>query len=179
MKTEKVVISQIESSSEKKLVFHDQNIYQVSHLASSFARLLKAADTLLLLGDIGSGKTFFARKVIQRMMLNQGVSVEEVPSPTFTIVQVYDLIIPTVWHFDLYRLSSFEEIIELGLEDAFDSGISLIEWPDQMGPYIPKRNISIAFHQGKADFDSRTIVIEFHGTGWEDTADGLIRNLLT
>ena len=178
MKTEKVVVSQIEDSSEKRLVFYDQKIDQVSNLASSFARLLKPTDALLLSGDIGSGKTFFARKVIQRMMLNQGISVEEVPSPTFTIVQVYDLISPAVWHLDLYRLSSFEEIIELSLEDGFDRGISLIEWPDRMGPYIPKRNISIAFHQGEADFDSRTIVIEFHGMGWEDITDGLIRKLL-
>ena len=178
MKTEKIAASQVDCS-EKKIAIYDLNIEQISDLAGFFARLLKPADSLLLFGEIGSGKTFFARKVIQRMMVNQCMIVEEVPSPTFTIVQIYDLLLPPVWHLDLYRLSSSEEIFELGLEDVYESGISLIEWPEKMGPYTPKRNISIAFDQVKTDFEIRTIFMEFNGMGWEDTTDNLIKNLLT
>ena len=179
LKTEKIVASQIVVCSKKKLVFYDLNIEQISDLATFFSQLLKPADSLLLLGEIGSGKTFFARKVIQRMMVNQNILVEEVPSPTFSIVQVYDMLSSVVWHLDLYRLSNFDELIELGLEDISENVISLIEWPDKMGPYAPSRNISITFGQGKRDFDSRTICLEFNGPGWENTSDSLTKNFLT
>ena len=179
LKTEKIVAGKIAVCSEKKLILYNLNIEQMSDLASCFARLLKPADSLLLFGEIGSGKTFFAREIIQRMMVNQVSIVEEVPSPTFTIVQVYDLLLPAVWHLDLYRLSNFDEIIELGLEGIFESGISLIEWPEKMGPYVPKRNISLTLDQGKIDFDTRTVFIEFNGIGWGDTSKSLIKNLLS
>jgi tRNA threonylcarbamoyladenosine biosynthesis protein TsaE len=63
---------------------------------------------------------------------------EDVPSPTFTLVQVYDADGDEIWHADLYRLTHPDEVLELGLEDALADAICLIEWPDRLGPYAPK-----------------------------------------
>ena len=164
--------------SEKKIGFHNVSADQIIFMAEMFAKLLKLSDTLLLSGDVGSGKTFFARGVIQEMMRNQSILVEEIPSPTFTIVQTYDLLCPPVWHLDCYRLSNANEIIELGLEDAFETGICLIEWPNKMGAFKPQRNISITFDQIETDYDNRAISIELNGTGWQHISDGLLKSLL-
>lgn len=83
----------------------------------------------LLVGDLGAGKTAFTRGFIQSFA---GLNKEEVPSPTFTLVQTYDTEKGTIWHFDLYRLKDAEEVWELGFEDALSSGISLIEWPERI-----------------------------------------------
>lgn len=100
-------------------------------LAAALAPRLRAGDALLLDGPLGAGKTSFARALIRRLA-GPGT---EVPSPTFNLVLTYDL--PggvTLWHFDLYRINDPREIDELGLEDALADGISLIEWPDRLGP---------------------------------------------
>lgn len=103
----------------------------------AFARcvgaLMKAGDTLLLEGDIGAGKSFFARALIQSL---QTVP-EHVPSPTFTLVQTYDTTAGEIWHADLYRLGDTSELDELGLTDAFETAICLIEWPDRLGDNAP------------------------------------------
>jgi len=64
-----------------------------------------------------------------------------VPSPTFTLVQTYDLLEATVWHFDLYRLERPDDALELGVEEAFEDGICLVEWPDRLGALLPRRAI--------------------------------------
>ena len=63
------------------------------------------------------------------------------PSPTFTLVQIYQTSGAAIWHFDLYRLGAAEEAWELGIEDAFGSGISLIEWPERLGTLLPQRRL--------------------------------------
>ena len=106
-------------------------------LAAAIASRARAGDVIALKGELGAGKTTFARAFI----LARGGG-EEVPSPTFTLVQLYDLD-PAIWHFDLYRLDQPGEAWELGIEEAFVSGISLIEWPERLGTLLPRRRLLI------------------------------------
>ena len=105
-----------------------------------FAARLRAGDTVLLSGPIGAGKSHFARAFIRARL---GRS-EEVPSPSFTLVQTYQADVE-IWHSDLYRLTHPDEVLELGLEDAFATAICLVEWPDRLGKFVPKQAISINF----------------------------------
>ena len=161
---------------QRKIIFNNCSVKQTLFLAKSLARLLKSGDTLLLFGDIGSGKTFFSRGLIQEMMKNQSVPIDEVPSPTFSIVQPYDALYPIVWHLDLYRLSHHDEIYELGLEEALEKGICLIEWPSKMGSNIPERNISISFDLDGFDDEKRSILIELNGNGWAHLSSSLMKS---
>jgi tRNA threonylcarbamoyladenosine biosynthesis protein TsaE len=112
-------------------------------LAARIAAVAAPSDIIALKGDLGSGKTAFARAFI-RACGNQ----DEVPSPTFTLVQVYDAGRTVIWHFDLYRIRAPEEAWELGIEDAFIAGISLIEWPERLGPLLPERRLELGFAFG-------------------------------
>ena len=96
--------------------------------------LLAAGDLVALEGDLGAGKTTLARGLIQSAMASDA----PVPSPTFTLVQTYAPPGgPTIWHFDLYRLTDAEEVLELGWEEALSDGISLVEWPKRAGDRLP------------------------------------------
>ncbi len=108
-------------------------------LAAWLALRLKAGDTLLLHGDIGSGKTHLARNFIQHRLGRR----EDVPSPTFTLVQTYETDVCDIWHAELYRLSHPDEVIELGLVSAFETAICLIEWPDRLASLAPKSAINL------------------------------------
>lgn len=108
-------------------------------LAEKFAMVLKPGDTLLLSGEIGAGKSYFARSFIRHLLGED----TEVPSPTFTLVQIYETGRAEVWHCDLYRLTQVDEVIELGLDEAFDNAICLVEWPDKLGDLAPSSAIKI------------------------------------
>jgi len=108
-------------------------------LARRFAPRLGAGDVLLLEGQIGAGKTAFARALIQAL----GVA-EDVPSPTFTLVQTYDAGVE-IWHADLYRLSHPDEAVELGLTEAFETAICLVEWPEKLGADRPEQALTLRF----------------------------------
>lgn len=97
--------------------------------------------------------------------------VEDVPSPTFTLVQVYDTAKGEIWHTDLYRLSSFDELIELGLDDAFETAITLVEWPDRLGEATPARRIELDFAPVDATADGRKLTIRAFGDNWGWLAD--------
>lgn len=112
--------------------------------ASRIAPLLSAGDTLLLEGDIGAGKSAFARALIRARLGRM----EDVPSPTFTLVQTYEAPDGDIWHCDLYRLTHPDEALELGLEEAFESAICLIEWPDRLGDAVPSGALNLAFVAG-------------------------------
>lgn len=103
------------------------------------ALTVRAGDCLALSGDLGAGKSALSRALIRAIANDDDL---EVPSPTFTLVQNYDLRIP-VSHFDLYRLSDKSELNELGLDEALERGVVLIEWPDRAGSLLPKNAIRI------------------------------------
>jgi tRNA threonylcarbamoyladenosine biosynthesis protein TsaE len=106
--------------------------------AADLAAALRPGDVVALHGDLGAGKTAFARAAIRALL---GDAEAEVPSPTFTLVQTYEAPAGTVWHFDLYRLTDPAEAWELGWEEATAGGIVLVEWPDRLGPLLPARRI--------------------------------------
>lgn len=106
----------------------------------SFAKDLRKGDVVALWGDLGVGKTTLARSVIRALM---GEAID-VPSPTFTLVQVYETSLGEVWHCDLYRLKNSQEVFELGLEDAFHGAICLIEWPERLENLLPQKRIDVS-----------------------------------
>jgi tRNA threonylcarbamoyladenosine biosynthesis protein TsaE len=109
-----------------------------------------------LAGDLGAGKTTFARGLIAAFAAEAGQSPPEVPSPTFTLVQTYDFPRATLWHFDLYRIERPADALELGIEEAFADGIALIEWPERLGLLLPARRIEVRLAFAGAP-DARTI----------------------
>ncbi len=129
-------------------------------LAARIAAVAAPADIIALKGDLGSGKTVFARAFIGACG-NQ----DEVPSPTFTLVQVYDAGPAAIWHFDLYRIRAPEEAWELGIEEAFITGISLIEWPERLGPLLPGHRLELRFAFGVGP-NERRIAID-PGNEWQ------------
>jgi tRNA threonylcarbamoyladenosine biosynthesis protein TsaE len=131
-----------------------------ANFAARIAGLANPGDIIALQGDLGVGKTTFARAFIRACGNRQ----EEVPSPTFTLVQIYEAGPAPVWHFDLYRLRTPEDAWELGIEDAFGAGISLIEWPERLGPLLPDRRLQIKFEL--ADRPRARRVSVDPGTDW-------------
>jgi tRNA threonylcarbamoyl adenosine modification protein YjeE len=118
-------------------------------LAGALAAVARRGDVIALSGPLGSGKTVFARGFIAARL-----GAAEVPSPTFTLVETYQpvggpsSIEPPVWHFDLYRLEAPDEAYELGIEEAFADGITLIEWPERLGGLLPHEHLGIALDSG-------------------------------
>ncbi len=108
-------------------------------LGGWLARHMRGGETLLLDGPIGAGKSHLARALIRARLGRM----EEVPSPTFTLVQVYEADVE-IWHADLYRLTHPDEVLELGLDDAFGHAICLVEWPDRLGQALPERAVRVA-----------------------------------
>ncbi len=135
-------------------------------LAGALAVLVRPGDIIALAGDLGAGKTTFARFFIRRL----GGDDIEVPSPTFNLVLAYDTPAGTIWHFDLYRLEAPEEAYELGIEEAFADGISLIEWPDRLGSLLPDERLEVRL--AVADGDHRTAVLA-GGGDWPARLAGL------
>lgn len=137
--------------------------------AECLAPHLTAGDIILLEGPIGAGKTHFARSLIQSLLPEP----EDIPSPTFTIVQVYDGPDCEIWHSDLYRLSHPDEAIELGLEEAFETAICLIEWPDRLGDMTPSSALKITMAVAD-ELESRTARLEWTDTSWSPKIEALL-----
>lgn len=112
-----------------------------------------------LFGDLGAGKTSFARGVIAEFAREAGQPVPEVPSPTFTLVQTYEFPRAALWHFDLYRIERPDDAFELGIEEALAEGIALIEWPERLGTLLPARRIDVRLAFA-GDAEARDIAIE-------------------
>jgi tRNA threonylcarbamoyladenosine biosynthesis protein TsaE len=133
-----------------------------AELAGRLAALVRRGDAILLQGDLGSGKTAFARAFVNALP----GEAEEVPSPTFTLVQTYPRGGLEVWHFDLYRLERPEEAAELGLEEALAEGVTLIEWPERLGGALPRGALTLAFSYGETP-EARRVEIS-GGAEWPE-----------
>ena len=136
---------------------------ETAWLGEAIAVHARRGDVVALLGDIGAGKTVFARAFI-RALTNPD---EEVPSPTFTLLQTYDGPDCPIYHFDLYRIADADEALELGIEDAFANGISLIEWPERIDAVRDDTRLTIHIGADGRNPSDRVITVQ-PGATWID-----------
>jgi tRNA threonylcarbamoyladenosine biosynthesis protein TsaE len=125
-------------------------------LGRALAAALRPGDAVCLTGPLGAGKSTLARALIRALTSPD----EEVPSPTFTLVQFYETAAFPLAHFDLYRLSDPDEAYEIGLDEALDDGVALIEWPQRLEGRLPATRLDIDI---ALDGDARRAVIVPHG----------------
>lgn len=148
-------------------------------LAEDIAAILRPGDVIALSGDLGAGKSTFSRALLRSFA---GEPELEVPSPTFTLVQTYDLDRLTISHFDLYRLEEPEELEELGLDELAETGAALIEWPERAWDGLPRDHLVMRIrHDGEGD--QRTVQLELSPAAagrWENrlTRTFRIRDLM-
>ena len=126
----------------------------LARLAARVAKLARPGDLIALEGDLGAGKTSFARAFIHALQDEP----EEVPSPTFTLVQSYETRAGTVLHADLYRIADRSETEALGLIDALGEAILLVEWPDRLPSLRPAGLLTVRLDFGSSP-DSRTATL--------------------
>ncbi len=157
----------IQTEQALKHTFFLSNTDETTRLASAFAAHLSTGSVILLNGVVGAGKTHFARQLILARLNTP----EDVPSPTFTLVQTYDTDVGEIWHADLYRLSDPSEVYELGLEAAFETSICLIEWSDRLGEATPTDALNLTL-EIDAD-DKRVAHLEWDAQKW----NGVITNV--
>ena len=132
-------------------------------LGARLAQLLRAGDVIALHGDLGAGKTTLARGLIQSRLGPD----EDVPSPTYTLVQTYDFGGLPVWHFDLYRLETPDAVFELGWDDT-PLGAVLIEWPELAGRHLPEARLDVFLENSG---EGRRAKLEARGEGWQERLD--------
>ncbi|TPP07323.1 tRNA (adenosine(37)-N6)-threonylcarbamoyltransferase complex ATPase subunit type 1 TsaE [Rhizobium glycinendophyticum] len=128
----------------EQLDLNEQNLPDETatvEFGQDLALALQAGDCVALWGDLGAGKSTLCRALLRAIADDPDL---EVPSPTFTLVQSYEIRIP-VSHFDLYRLADVSELDELGFDEALSAGICLVEWPERAGRALPKKRIDIRF----------------------------------
>ena len=138
-------------------------------LAKEIGPRLRSGDVLLLWGEIGAGKTHFARCLIQACLAIP----EEIPSPTYTLVQVYSGVHADIWHADLYRINDASDAVELGLHDAFCDSICLVEWPEKLGDLSPASALSLSFENPDGD-DSRQLTLSWEHPDWSRKLKGIV-----
>lgn len=147
-----------------------------SDLARHLAEHLQAGDVLLLQGDLGAGKTHLARALIQKRLSDYGL-VEDVPSPSYTLVQVYEVGGLEIWHCDLYRLSDPQELWELGLEEAFGNALCLVEWPDRLGLDQPADALHLELRMHSDNADTRELCLHSASATWQTRLAPVLQEL--
>lgn len=138
--------------------------------ARDLAQNLRPGDVVFLDGDLGMGKSVYARALIRALCNDPGL---EVPSPTFTLVQTYDADMAPIWHFDLYRIKAPEDVYELGWDDALADGIVIVEWPSRLNSettnsgLAPRDRLALGFAPSTTDKNARLISVTPYGQ-WKD-----------
>lgn len=135
-------------------------------LGARLAARLRRGDVVALHGDLGTGKTTLARGLIQALNGPE----TEVPSPTYTLVQVYEGPGFPLWHFDLYRLDEPSDVHELGWDET-QNGVALIEWPDRAGSLLPSSRLDVFL---EISGEGRRARLEPRGEGWQERVDELV-----
>jgi tRNA threonylcarbamoyladenosine biosynthesis protein TsaE len=140
-----------------------------ARLGAAIARALKSGEAICLSGPLGAGKSTLARALVRALTTPD----EDVPSPTFTLVQFYEGRDLKVAHFDLYRLTSPEEAYEIGLDEALEDGAAVIEWPERLGERLeaslPADRLDVEIEIAEAGRRAR---LTPHGA-WKDRMEGL------
>ncbi|MGE3332184.1 MAG: tRNA (adenosine(37)-N6)-threonylcarbamoyltransferase complex ATPase subunit type 1 TsaE [Rhodospirillaceae bacterium] len=135
-------------------------------LGGALAALAQPGDVIALNGPLGAGKTTLARGFITALTTVD----EDVVSPTFTLVQVYDASSSDhgapIWHFDLYRLNGAEDVLELGWDEALSGGISLVEWPERLGALLPRHRLDVVLSSIPGSNERRAAL--HGGAQWKD-----------
>lgn len=157
--------TQVDSLTHAEIALPD--LAATKALARRLATLWRSGDLIALRGDLGAGKTELARAAIQAAA---GWPVE-VPSPTFTLVQIYEIKPVPVWHFDLYRLTDAQEAVELGWLDARTEGVVLVEWPERLGPLLPDDRLDVLLEEAEGP-EARVVKLTA-GPSWLDRLSGL------
>ncbi len=150
---------------------------EIMVLADIFAKNIVKGDVILLEGPIGIGKTFFSRAIIRARYLIDNLEAEEVPSPTFSLIQGYKLKYFSILHLDLYRLVKETDLFELGIPDIFDDNVTIVEWADMMKNFQPSRVLSVYLSQSDTHENTRNIKLKFLGKSWDNLYQPLKRFL--
>ena len=136
------------------------NLKVLKNLACKIANKIKSGETILLYGQLGVGKTTFAKYLINNLQKKKKTKISEIPSPTFNLVYEYKIKKFRIQHFDLYRLKNKKECLNIGLFED-DNVISIIEWPEKVH-FKPKKRIEIYFKYFD-NYNSRLLKIKFFG----------------
>ncbi len=136
--------------------------------ARALALRAQIGDCIALKGDLGAGKTAFARSFIQTLAPGVG----NIASPTFMLAQSYPSLAGVIWHYDLYRLKVVEELMEIGLEDSLQGAITLIEWPEIARGFLPPETLWLTLSEGKT---AQARILEVAAPpAWRARLDGLM-----
>lgn len=133
-----------------------------ARLGAAIAAELKPGEAVCLTGPLGAGKSTLARALVRALT----TPAEDVPSPTFTLVQFYEGARLKVAHFDLYRLSDPDEAYEIGLDEALEDGAAVIEWPERLEGRLPPDRLDVEIAPSEDDADGRRVRLIPHGA-WE------------
>ncbi len=151
----------------QRAVFNEQ---ETGSFAAKIAEILKPQDVLILKGTLGAGKTAFARALIRTLMTAD----IDVPSPTFNLLLTYDSLAGPVFHYDFYRLEDPEEVWELDIEDAYDVGITLMEWAEKLEDLGPQNALTIDIAIPADGEEGQRDIALTGNDEWRKRLDGLV-----